>query len=125
MQMNMGIIFNRKKDNWKRRKLRNDPTKAEMDLWDELKEKKLLGFKFRRQYGIGPFVIDFYCTKLKLAIEVDGDSHYWEGAKERDKKRQSIIEKYDIHFLRFDDEDIFDDIDYVLWQIEKKIHSLK
>ena len=57
-----------------RQKLRNDAPKAEQRLWEFLRNSQLNGLKFRRQYGIGPYVVDFYCPKLRLAIEIDGDS---------------------------------------------------
>ena len=50
-------------------------TKAEVLLWLQLKNRKMLGQRFLRQYGIDAYVVDFYCPKLKLAIEVDGESH--------------------------------------------------
>jgi very-short-patch-repair endonuclease len=53
---------------------------AEIILWSRSKGRQLGGYKFRRQYSVEYFMIDFYCPELKLAIEVDGDSHYTEGA---------------------------------------------
>ena len=74
---------------------------AEVILWSKLRNKGVKGYKFRRQYGIEKFVIDFYCPQLKLALEVDGDSHFIEGSDSRDKERQLIIESFGITFLRF------------------------
>lgn len=71
----MGNIYNRLADTEKRKTLRNNMTKAEAILWRELKKRKMLGFKFRRQFGIGAYVADFYCTELKLVIEIDGVTH--------------------------------------------------
>lgn len=51
--------------------------KAEVILWSRLKGKRLDGYKFRRQFSVAQFVVDFYCPRLKLAIEVDGDSHFF------------------------------------------------
>ena len=57
--------------------LRNNMPKAELILWSTLKSKGLDEYKFRRQYSVAQFVVDFYCPRLKLAIEVDGDSHFF------------------------------------------------
>ena len=50
---------------------------AEIILWERLKNRQLEGYKFRRQYNVQDFVIDFYCPELKLAVEIDGESHYY------------------------------------------------
>ena len=71
----MGRIFNRRDQNNKRQTLRNSMSQAEIILWEYLKGKKLKNLKFRRQFSADRYVIDFYCPKKKLAIEVDGDSH--------------------------------------------------
>jgi len=97
--------------------LRKNMPKAEVILWSKLKGKGLDNYKFRRQYSVGKFVIDLYCPKLKLAIEVDGDSHYVEGAKERDRERQIIIETFGITFLRFNNREVHKNIDSVLNKI--------
>jgi len=76
-------------------------TEEEIILWSRLKSRQLEGFKFRRQYSVGPFVLDFYCPEKKLAIEVDGGGHFLEEARVYDAERQSFIESYGIRFLRF------------------------
>ena len=88
----MPQIFNRQCDKQKRRLLRNNMPKAEVQLWFHLKNKRLCGERFLRQYGVDRYVLDFYCPRLKLAIEVDGDSHFTEGAEEYDAERQRVIE---------------------------------
>ena len=87
---------------------------AEVLLWLKLKNKGLKGYKFRRQYSIDNFIVDFYCPKLKLAIEIDGNSHYIEGANLSDNNRQSRIESYGITFLRFTNREIYENIDGTL-----------
>jgi len=96
----MTKIYNKIEEKLKRKMLRNNMPRAEVVLWSKLKGRGLGGYKFRRQYSVGKFVIDFYCPKLKLAIEVDGDSHYIEGADLCDKERQTIIESFGIENLR-------------------------
>jgi very-short-patch-repair endonuclease len=88
--------------------------KAEILLWANLSRKQLLGYKFRRQYSVEQYVIDFYCPALKLAIEIDGDSHFQPGAKERDAERQGFIETFGIEFLRFTNADIYENLDGVI-----------
>jgi very-short-patch-repair endonuclease len=71
----MTQIFNRSEETEKRRNLRRNLAPAEALLWTHLQGRKLLGYKFRRQYGVDRYVVDFYCPALRLAIDVDGDSH--------------------------------------------------
>ncbi len=96
----MTKVFNRTSEKLKRKILRDNMPKAEIVLWAKLKGKGLCGYKFRRQYSVREFIIDFYCPELKLAIEIDGNSHFVEGAETRDRERQQIIESYGIKFLR-------------------------
>jgi very-short-patch-repair endonuclease len=72
----MAELYNRTSEKNKRQLLRNNMTQAETKLWSQLKEKQIEGCKFRRQYSVAQFVIDFYSPEMKLAIEVDGDSHF-------------------------------------------------
>jgi very-short-patch-repair endonuclease len=95
--------------------------KAEVILWRYLKGKQINGYKFRRQFGIGPYVVDFYCAKLKLAIELDGDLHFSEDAQQYDFERQKYIEEFNIKFLRFTNDDIYKNLDGVM----QTIHSFK
>ena len=113
----MTEVYNTTNQKLKRRMLRANMPKAEILLWLRLKGKGLCGYKFRRQYSIGKFVVNFYCPKLKLAIEVDGDSHFIEGADVHDRERQAIIETYGIAFLRFTNREIYENIDGVLDKI--------
>lgn len=96
------------------RKLRKDMTLSEVLLWQELKQKQLLGHDFDRQRPIDNYIVDFYCKKLMLAIEIDGDSHTWERALEKDEQRQKRLESLGVRFLRFDDLDVKKNMPYVL-----------
>ncbi|MCI0330616.1 MAG: endonuclease domain-containing protein [candidate division Zixibacteria bacterium] len=102
----MTKIYNKSAEKQKRSRLRNQMSPAEAILWSKLSKRQVLGFKFRRQYGVGSYVLDFFCPDAKLAIEVDGDSHFQEDAAEYDGKRQAAIEKLGIHFLRFTNQEI-------------------
>lgn len=96
--------------------------KAEIILWSKLKNKSLCGYKFRRQYSVNKFVIDFYSPELKLAIEVDGDSHFTDGVDVRDKERQMIIESYDIKFLRYTNREVYENVDGIIESIIENIN---
>jgi len=110
----MTHIYNRKVQTPMRRRLRNEPTKAERILWWRLKGKQVDGLKFRRQYGIEEFVMDFYCPEARLAIEIDGESHGGIAVENYDVARQQIIESFGIHVLRFMNEEVLKSIDVVL-----------
>jgi very-short-patch-repair endonuclease len=100
-------------------------TKAETFLWLEIKDRKILGYKFRRQFGIGIWVVDFYCPSLKLAIEADGATHYTDEEIEYAKLRQGSIENLGVTFLRFTNMEIYEDMFNVLEKIKAKIEELK
>ena len=110
-------IFNHPNLTSLRQKLRKDMPTAEVILWSELQGKRFMGLKFRRQYGIGRYVVDFYCPRLKLAIEVDGDSHSSPKAERYDKKRQEYIERKGIKIIRCDNNDVYKNIDGVIEDI--------
>ncbi|MGD1046113.1 MAG: endonuclease domain-containing protein [Bacteroidota bacterium] len=121
----MTIAYNKKSQTSRRRALRNSMPKAEVILWKELSRKKMHGYKFRRQYGVDQYVLDFYCPRLKLAIEVDGDSHFVLGSEEQDKVRQEYIESFGIHFLRFSNEDVCKNIVGVCRVIFDKVEEIR
>ena len=121
----MTKIFNRQDQKEKRRELRKNSTKAESILWDKLRDRRLLGYKFRRQYSVKHFVLDLYCPKFKLAIEVDGKSHDSEEAKKYDKLRQEYIETLGIRFIRIKNEDVISDIENVLESIKINIKNFQ
>lgn len=101
------------------RHLRNNSTKAEIILWNQLKQKKMHGMDFDRQRPILNYIVDFYCKDLQLAIEVDGGIH--DHQVDYDRKRQFQLEEVGVRFLRFENEDIYDDMDNVLLIIEEWI----
>jgi len=94
---------------------------AEVILWSKLRGKNVKGYKFRRQYSVGTYIVDFYCAELKLAIEIDGESHFIEGSEDRDRRRQEFIESTCIRFLRFTNTDVYERLDGVLEAIMKKL----
>jgi len=100
------------------RNLRNDSTKSEIILWNELKGKKIRGYRFIRQKPLLDFIVDFYCYDLNLVIEIDGISHDSEIKFEHDKLRDKKLAEYELTTLRFTDSEIFNDLSNVLRVIE-------
>ena len=121
LKTNMAKIFNSKFYKSRRQRLRNEMPQAEIELWKYLRRKQLLGHKFRRQQGIGAYVVDFYCPRLKLAIEVDGNSHFDTNTKTYDKHREQKLAELDITTLRFTNQEILTDLASVLEQIKSRI----
>ena len=120
----MTKIFNKISEKEKRRLLRKNMTKAEVLLWIELKNKKVGRQRFLRQYSIGSYVLDFYSPKIKLAIEVDGVTHLSDEEIAYDKHRQKTIETLGIQFLRFRNNEVYDDLYNVLEKIKAKVKEL-
>jgi very-short-patch-repair endonuclease len=101
----------------RRKELRRNQTEAESCLWLRLRYKKRGEIKFYRQYGIGPYIVDFYCPKCRLAIELDGDQHNNDGQAKYDEERTSFLNSEDIHVLRFRNKEVLNDPDSVVRKI--------
>ena len=119
----MTILYNRTALRETRKQFRNNPTAAEQRLWSRLNRKQILGRKFRRQYSVDAYVLDFYCPELKLAIEVDGSSHDATEAKDYDKMREKIIEQCGIKVLRFRNEQVMNHLDDVIVAITQAVQE--
>lgn len=104
------------------RELRQRQTPSEQLLWSQLQSHKLDGLKFRRQYPIGPFIVDFCAPSIRLIIEVDGGIH--ETQADHDAERQHAIESLGFHFLRLSADHIERDIASALTQIRQTIRDL-
>lgn len=89
-----------------RRALRRTPTDAERALWRLLRSRALEGYKFRRQHGAGPYVIDFYCVEAHLAVEADGAQHYTSDGLADDAVRTAYLEGLGMRVLRFTNRDV-------------------
>lgn len=96
------------------RQLRNNMTPAEMTLWQHLKGKQMAGYDFDRQKPIDEYIVDFYCKRLKLAIEIDGSSHDSEESQIQDRYRQSRLESLGVRFLRFQNSEVRHETEAVL-----------
>jgi len=117
----MDKMFNRKAQIRTRQYLRNNATSAEKKLWEMLEGKQLLGYKFRRQQGIEQYVVDFYCPKGKLAVEIDGATHVSPQQKAADLQRTERIKAHGITVLRFCNTDVFENSDGVLTAITESL----
>jgi very-short-patch-repair endonuclease len=104
--------------------LRNNPTKAEDILWEELKNRKVFKARWKRQHPVDIFVVDFYCHKYKLVIEVDGEIHLKEEILEHDEGRSHDIEKLGIKIIRFTNKEVTENIESVKERILYEINSL-
>ncbi len=120
----MTELYNKKNLKETRRYLRKNMSGAEAKLWTHLSRKQIKSQRFLRQFSIDRFVVDFYCQKLKLVIEVDGDTHFNDGDVKKDKIRQREIEKLGITFLRFNNNEIIESTDEVIKLIELKVEEL-
>jgi very-short-patch-repair endonuclease len=106
-----------------RKELRNKPTPAEAFLWNQLKKRKLGGRKFRRQHGIENFIVDFFCYKEQLIIELDGEVHNDFNQMAYDDKRTTRLEKLGNRVLRFENKMVFDSLSSVLQEIQENFKS--
>ena len=121
----MTKLFNKTSEKLKRRELRSNMTKAEAIVWQKLRCKQIENCKFRNQYSVDKFVLDFYSPEIKLAIEIDGESHFQEGVAQYDEQRQIFIESAGIKFLRFTNKDVYENLNGVLETIADKIRELR
>jgi very-short-patch-repair endonuclease len=103
------------------RRLRNNATDAERMLWYRLRDKRLSGFKFRRQQPTGPYVVDFYCSEAKLIVELDGSQHGDGRHPAYDLQRTKWLQYRDYIVVRFWNSDVLNDSDYMLGCILREI----
>ena len=118
-------LFNRKDLKSFRSSLRNKSTSAEAELWNILKSKKLEGRKFRRQYSIGSYIVDFCCPSEKFIIELDGNPQEEYHKIQKDEKRDKYLESLGFTILRFENRFVFQDPEYVKNEIRKVIKKEK
>ena len=90
---------------------RNNPTESEKMFWNQVLQYDKIKYRFLRQKPIGRFILDFYCSKLLLAIEIDGDSH--KEKKYVDSERDLFLKKYNIKTIRFTNDQVFNELDKI------------
>jgi very-short-patch-repair endonuclease len=97
--------------------LRKNMTDAEKALWLKIRGKQLKGYQFYRQKPLGNFIVDFYCPKGNLVIEIDGGQHYSDEGKAKDNQRDNYLKGLGLRILRFSDREIFENMRGVLEKI--------
>ncbi|MDD5769957.1 MAG: endonuclease domain-containing protein [Candidatus Gracilibacteria bacterium] len=102
-----------------RKTLRTNQTKPEEIFWNKVRNKQFHGLKFRRQHSIGRYILDFYCSELKLCIEIDGDNHFESEGIEYDNIRTEFVETVGIKVIRFTNKEIMENIEGVLESLGK------
>lgn len=113
------LIFERAKE------LRNRLTKHERILWKELRSNKLQGLRFKAQHPVGQYIVDFYCNRLKLVIEIDGDNHQNADQKAYDKDRTCALNEFGIKVLRFTNGEIENELTIVLEKIKSECNRAR
>ena len=103
------------------REMRHERVPAERILWSRLRDRRLGGFKFRRQAPIGPYIADFYCAEGRLVVELDGDSH--DGREEYDAERTAWLNGEGMRVVRFVNQDVYEHIDAVLGAILRDLEK--
>jgi very-short-patch-repair endonuclease len=106
----------------RRRELRRKATSQEKLLWEKLRNQKL-GFRFKRQYSIGGYILDFYCAKKKLIVELDGEIHNTKDAKEYDAVRDKFFRELGYKTIRFWNGEVESDTEKVLEKIKSYLVS--
>ena len=116
-------IRNRRFNKKSRETLRNSLTPAEAVLWNSLKQRQLCGKKFRRQVGIGCYIVDFLCPECNLVIELDGDAHFSPNIDQYDDPRTEYLERQGLRVIRFENSEIKEDLERVLETIKANLYT--
>lgn len=105
-----------------RRDLRSNSTSAEATLWGLINKDQILNTRWRRQFSIGPYILDFYCPKLKIAIELDGSPHFTANGNNRDFTRDRyLIQQEGIIILRFENKFVWNNTPELIQTIKDTI----
>jgi very-short-patch-repair endonuclease len=116
-------IYNNPKKKDRRKELRNEGTAAEAILWTYLQKRQLLGKKFRRQYSIGPYVVDFYSPECSLIVELDGARHFSILREDYELERTRYLQKQNLQILRFENRVLRENAESVLETIREAIRK--
>jgi very-short-patch-repair endonuclease len=104
--------------------LRRNMTKVEKLLWEQLRQRKIDGYRFRRQHPLNEFIVDFFCYEAMLVIELDGDVHDSDFQAERDLERTKILNQLGLTILRFSNKEVHQNITQVISTIREKIKTI-
>ena len=116
---------NRPEELTERRSLRTNGTKEEAMMWKVLKNRQVSGVRFRRQFSVGAYILDFYCPELKLCIELDGAGHYNSEGLRHDYVRDKYLSELGIRVLRFENRAVLKMQPVMLAEIEAVIAELR
>ncbi len=117
----MKYLYNDPRLKDRRRELRKNMTEAEELLWGRVRKRRMQGYKFLRQYSVGPYILDFFCVALQLGIEVDGRFHGHSDNAAYDRQRTDFLESHDIEVIRFWNNEVLQNTDSVVARIKEKI----
>ena len=106
-----------------KRRLRSNLTGPERILWQKLRARQFLQLKFRRQHGIGPYIVDFYCPERSLVIEVDGDSHADARQIQKDRFRDEYLQTTGLTVVRYSNDEIVKNLAGVLEDLAARVNS--
>jgi very-short-patch-repair endonuclease len=121
----MTKVYNKPETKKRRKYLRKNMPRSEVIIWNQLKKKQRLNQRFLRQYSVENYILDFFCPALKLAIEIDGDSHFINDKNRKlDIERENRLKKYGISVIRFANNDIHNSLNSVVLMIEETINNL-
>ena len=117
------FTFNDSEFKERRRELRRSQTEAEKILWQRLRNRQMNGLKFFRQYSVGTYILDFYCSQVKYGIELDGLQHAEQVNVSYDKERSNQLGGLNINVVRFWNHDVLNQLDKVIQEIQNSISS--
>ena len=103
------------------RVMRREPTPAENALWDQLRNRRFKGLKFRRQHTVGRFIVDFLCADESLVVEIDGPIHRL--GVQKDQIREKFLERHGLRVIRFTNEEILFNLDHVLQRLGSELKN--
>jgi very-short-patch-repair endonuclease len=106
-----------------KRKLRKESTKPENKLWYFLRDRRFQNLKFKRQHGIDPYVVDYYCSEKNLVIEIDGDVHDFPDQIKKDRLRSEYLRKRGLEVVRYNNRDVLENLKSVLHDLYNRIMS--
>jgi len=123
---NDGMFKGAKPDTFRKAELlRKKMTSSELKLWEILKNKKTVGYRFRRQHPLGFYILDFYNHTLKLCVEVDGEYHQTKEQIEYDQKREEFLKFNGISTIRFTNFEVDNELKEVILKLKKFIEKTK
>ena len=97
-----------------KRRLRSEMTRSERLVWSRIRAQQLQGLKFRRQHGIGPYIVDFYCSERGVVVEIDGDVHAGASQAAKHEQRENYLRSLGLRVFRYMNDDVLNRLEDVL-----------